>query len=133
MRKAKGLYQPWLPLTRELAAKPTEGEKKLSIIRLFLFCSANKVSPSVKTYGFATSLVRGRQWYGVKSKPPLRGRRGYGIRWPSPSVPKRLFPHAGRLQKSSEVEQLPVAGVQRYGRPGVAMKAKILAKQEKYI
>ncbi|MBQ5816392.1 MAG: hypothetical protein IIW33_02905, partial [Oscillospiraceae bacterium] len=42
----------WLPLTRELdfAKQKTEGEK--------FFIS---VSPSVKTFGFATSLVRGRR------------------------------------------------------------------------
>ena len=43
-----------LPLTRELSAKQTEGEKLVN----------NKtISPSVKIKDFATSLVRGRQAY----------------------------------------------------------------------
>ena len=49
-----GRAAPWLPLMRELsAARLTEGE---SPERQALFL----VSPSVKTFGFATSLVRGR-------------------------------------------------------------------------
>ncbi len=49
---------PRLPLTRELSAKLTEGE---TLERLSHF------SPSVKTFGFATSLIRGRLWRDIRS------------------------------------------------------------------
>ena len=52
----------WLPLTRELSPQATEGENLQSV------CSehpasqqARSISPSVKPFGLATSLVRGRQ------------------------------------------------------------------------
>ena len=46
----------WLPLTRELSSVARLRERKISV-----FANLNLFSPSVKTYGFATSLVRGRR------------------------------------------------------------------------
>jgi len=61
-------------VTRELSAKLTEGEKmrlgkKQRCGKIVLF------SPSVKTCGFATSLVRGRHLSCLKTKrlPCVRG------------------------------------------------------------
>ena len=51
----------WLPLTRELSAKLTEGEKNQTIrVLSWKIAIFQPFYPSVKTYGFATSLVRGR-------------------------------------------------------------------------
>ncbi len=44
---------------RELSAKLTEGE---------IFERQSHFSPSVKTFGFATSLIRGRLWHDIRNK-----------------------------------------------------------------
>ncbi len=49
----KGIMSSWLPLTRELSAKLTEGE-------IFSF---HTFSPSVFCYAKSTSLVRGRHYF----------------------------------------------------------------------
>ncbi len=53
-----------LPLTRELSAKLTEGET---------FERQSDFSPSVKTFGFATSLIRGRLWHDKNTKSKSTG------------------------------------------------------------
>ena len=52
---------------RELSAKLTEGEID-TLLRFMASCCA-RVSPSVKTFGFATSLIRGRLWALVQDRP----------------------------------------------------------------
>ena len=80
-----GIARPsWLPLTRELSPQATEGENLQPV------CSAHPVSqqarlisPSVKPFGLATSLVRGRQ--------DLRG-TGDERHIPAPWLPLRGLP-----------------------------------------
>ena len=61
-------HSVWLPLTRELSAQLTEGEKYRR------FCKPSIFSPSVKACGFATSLVRGRLKFSPTRQCPQRGR-----------------------------------------------------------
>ena len=67
-RRGQGAAPPWLPLTRELSAQLTEGEKNRR------FCKTSLFSPSVKTCGFATSLVRGRRKFSPAWQRPRCGR-----------------------------------------------------------
>ena len=73
---------PWLPLTRELSPQATEGENSQSV------CSAHPaslqarlISPSVKPFGLATSLVRGRQGEKDGRRKAVRS-KGFGRRAP---------------------------------------------------
>ena len=53
---------PWLPLTRELSPQATEGENSQQAPSAHpASLQARSISPSVKPFGLATSLVRGRQ------------------------------------------------------------------------
>ena len=67
-KRGQGAAPPWLPLTRELSAQLTEGEKNRR------FCKTSLFSPSVKTCGFATSLVRGRRKFSPAWQRPRCGR-----------------------------------------------------------
>ena len=62
-RGTKGdIPAPWLPLTRELSPQATEGENSQQAPSAHPASQqARSISPSVKPFGFATSLVRGRQ------------------------------------------------------------------------
>ena len=52
---------PWLPLMRELSPQATEGENLQPVGAGRFPMGVHHISPSVKPFGFATSLVRGRQ------------------------------------------------------------------------
>ena len=60
-RKAELTLVPWLHLMGELSAKPTEGENPVCRTKKPAEFDRYVISPSVKTFGFATFLIRGRQ------------------------------------------------------------------------
>ena len=63
---------PWLPLMRELSPQATEGENLQPVGAGRFPMGVHHISPSVKPFGFATSLVRGRQdeGRGQRNEPP---------------------------------------------------------------
>ena len=73
----------WLPLTMELSPQATEGENSQPAPSAHPASQqARPISPSVKPFGLATSLVRGRQDGGRKQKTPaeIGGSHGRGRR-----------------------------------------------------
>ena len=72
---------PWLPLTRELSPQATEGENSQPAPSAHpASLQARSISPSVKPFGLATSLVRGRQDGGRRTK--VARSKGFSRRTP---------------------------------------------------
>ena len=108
---------PWLPLTRELSPQATEGENSQQAPSAHpASLQARSISPSVKPFGLATSLVRGRQDEGrkrfgqrvsVAAAPALSARKaGFGGECRRPAAGSRFFRRPRRFNPPGSPQRL---------------------------